>query len=296
MRKLLKWAGIVLGGLLALAVVVLAGMSISTQLRMNRTYDIQAEAVVIPTDAASIAVGKHWADIHCTNCHTADLGGGSFFEEAALGYVDAPNLTSGAGGVGATNTDADWVRAIRHGVKADGKSVFIMPSNDFYYLSDADLGSIIAYVKTAPPVDRQIRPRTFTVMAKVLIAAGAFGNLLYAEDIQHDVRPPAPAVGVTAEYGEYMVKTHGCGACHGENLTGGKSGDPAAIPAPDITRSGRLPAYTEESFINTLRSGVRPEGAPLDPEQMPWQFMGKMLDDELKAIWLYLNSLPGAQQ
>jgi hypothetical protein len=120
--------------------------------------------------------------------------------------------------------------------------------------------------------------------------------LLYAETIQHDVRPPAPPVGISVEYGEYMVNAHGCRTCHGENLTGGKSGDPAAIPAPDLTASGRLPAYTEESFINTLRTGVRPEGAPMDPDQMPWQGFGNIPEDELKAIWLYINSLPGATQ
>lgn len=295
MKKLLKWVGIAVAGLIGLVLIVVVGMLLSTQYRLSRTYDIQAEAIVVPTDAASLARGELWADIHCKNCHSADMGGGPFFEDPALGYVDAPNLTAGKGGVGAQNTDADWVRAIRHGVKADGTSVFVMPSNDFYYLSEADLGSIIAYLKSIPPVDREIRKRGLSPMAKLLYAAGMFGDLLYAETIPHDIRPESPPVGVTVEYGEYMVNTHGCRACHGENLTGGKSADPAAIFAPDITPAGRLAVYDLESFKTTLHTGVRPEGVKLDPEQMPWEFFGKIPDEELDAIWMYLSSLLAAQ-
>ncbi len=180
MRRILKWIGIILGGLIGLLALAVIGMIVSTDMRFNRTHDVQPEAVAVSNDAASLARGQHWAEIHCQTCHGEDLGGGPFFEDPDLGYVDAPNLTSGRGGVGATNTDADWVRAIRHGVKHDGTSVFIMPSNDFYFLSDADLGGVIAYLKSVPPVDREIRPRNFSPMGKVLFALGAFGNLLYA--------------------------------------------------------------------------------------------------------------------
>lgn len=291
MKKILKWIGIVVGGLLALVVIALAVMYFSADFRFNKTYTIAAEPVVIPTDAASLAVGKHWAEIHCQTCHSEDLGGGPFFEDESLGYVDAPNLTAGKGGLGSTNTDADWVRAIRHGVKANGQSVFIMPSNDFYYLSDADLGSVIAYVKSAPPVDRDIRPRTFMPMAKVLYSLGAFGNLLYAETITHDVRPPAPPVGITLEYGEYLVNANGCRPCHGQALSGAQPSEPGAPLAPNLTPGGELIGWSEADFINTLRTGVTPSGRQLS-DSMPWKGLGKMTDDELKTVWLYLQSQP----
>ena len=66
-----------------------------------------------------------------------------------------PNLTAGAGGVGATNTDEDWVRAIRHGVGHDCRGLAIMPARFFYYLSDEDLGALYAYLKKSA-VDSKI--------------------------------------------------------------------------------------------------------------------------------------------
>lgn len=136
MKKVLKWIGIGLVVLVGLVVVIAGGMILSTNSRLNKSYShIQAEPLSIPTDAASLAIGQHWAEMQCQDCHGEDLGGGPFFEDPALGYVDAANLTSGTGGIGATYTDEDWVLAIRHGVKQDDTSVFIMPSNDYYYLT-----------------------------------------------------------------------------------------------------------------------------------------------------------------
>lgn len=291
MKKILKWIGIVVGGLVGLIVLALAGLYLSAESRFNKTYDITSEPVTIPTDAASLAVGKHLAEIQCEGCHTEDLGGGSFFEDPSLGYVDAPNLTAGKGGIGGTYTDADWIRAIRHGINHDGTSVFIMPSNDYYYFSDADLGGLIAYVKSVPPVDRETRPRSLAPFAKVLYSLGAFGNLLYAETIEHDVRPPAPPVGVTVDYGEYLGNANGCPSCHGPQLNGAQPSEPGAPFAPNLTPGGELIGWSEGDFINALRTGVTPSGHKMT-DAMPWEGLGKMTDDELKTVWLYLQSQP----
>jgi mono/diheme cytochrome c family protein len=292
MRNILKGIGVVGGALLALIVLVIVGMIVSTNSRFSKTYDIPVETISIPADAAGLAIGKHWVEMHCQECHHADLGGGEFFNDPQIGYVDSPNLTAGKGGVGAIYTDADWVRAIRHGVKHDGTSVFIMPSSDFYYLSDADLGGIIAYMKSAPPVDRKTRPPNLSAFGKVLYALGAFGNLLYAETIPHDApRPPAPPAGVTVEYGEYLVNAHGCRACHGAELSGAQPPEPGAPFAPNLTPGGELLGWDEADFMTTLRTGVTPTGEAL-ADSMPWQGLGKMTDDEMKAVWLYLQSLP----
>lgn len=293
MKTILKWVGIGLGGVIVLLLLAVGGMMLSTDSRFNRTYAIEAETIPIPTDAASLAVGKHWAEMHCQNCHGPDLGGGPFFEDEQIGYADATNLTAGKGGIGATMTDADWVRAIRHGVRHDGTSVFIMPSNDFYYLSDADLGSIIAYVKSVPAVNREIRPRTFTPFAKVLYAVGAFGNLLYAETIPHDAsRPAAPTAAVNIDYGQYLVNAHGCRSCHGEQLNGNQPTQPGAPFAHNLTPGGELIGWSEADFFTALREGKTPSGRAIDGNYMPWNGLGKMTDDELKAVWLYLQSLP----
>jgi mono/diheme cytochrome c family protein len=291
MKKVLKWIGIVVGGLLVVALLVVGGMILSVNSRLNKTYSPQAEPLAIPTDEAALAIGRHYAEIHCQACHGPDLGGGPFFEDPSIGVVDAPNLTTGQGSVTAAYTDADWVLALRHGVRHDGKSVFIMPSNDFYFLSDADLGGVIAYMKTVPPVDREIRPRSLTAMAKILYAAGAFGDLLYAETIPHTVRPAVPPVGVTAEYGDYLANAHGCRSCHGQALSGQASAEPGAPPAPNLTMGGELGGWTEADFAATLRTGVTPTGYELS-EFMPWKGLGKLTDDEISALWLFLQNQP----
>ena len=53
-----------------------------------------------------------------------------------------------------------------------------------------------------------------------------------------------------------------------------------------------LIAWTDADFIQTLRTGVALSGHPLNPKFMPWPYKGRMTDDELKAIFLYLQSLP----
>jgi hypothetical protein len=74
-------------------------------------------------------------------------------------------------------------------------------------------------------------------------------------------RPAAPPAGPTAAYGAYLAQTGGCVGCHGPGLSG-----------------GRMP-------------GARPNGSELDPF-MPWRAAGQMTDDEIRALWLDLQSVP----
>ena len=292
MNKVLKWIGFVVGALLLLLVLALGGMILSTNLKMNKTYNITPEAVTIPTDAASVEYGHRLVISLCVGCHHDNLAGGSFFEDPMIGYIDSANLTSGNGGKGAFYTDSDWVNAIRHGVREDGKSVFIMPADDFYYMNDTDLGAIIAYLKTIPSVDNQPRPRGFKPFGKILYGLGAFGNQLKASAIvDHSVRPYMPPVGVTAEYGGYLVQVSGCRTCHGQELAGGKSPAPNDPPAPNLTPGGELIVWKASDLINTFRTGVTPSGHKL-LDAMPWNEFQNRTDDEITAIFLYLQSLP----
>jgi hypothetical protein len=43
--------------------------------------------------------------------------------------------------------------------------------------------------------------------------------------------------------------------------------------------------------MTTLRTGVKPDGQQIN-KFMPWNWKGQMTDDELKAVWAYLKSLP----
>ena len=292
MRKVLKWTGIVLGALVALIIIAAGIMYASSSLRLAKHYDIQPEAIAIPSDAASIQRGKHLTDIICLDCHGPDLSGTTFFSDPTVGVINTANLTPGAGGIGATFQDADWVRAIRHGVNNQGRALVGMPSDAFYHLSDADLGSLIAYLKTLPPVDKTLAPSSFTPVARILVAAGAFGPILSAETIPHTAsRPATPSAGKTAEYGSYLVEFLHCWGCHGKQLSGAKSPVPGSPLAPNLTPGGELGFWKEADFVKVLRTGVTPSGRTLSTF-MPWKTYGHMSDEELGAIWLYLTNLP----
>ena len=137
LRKILKWTSIVLGSLVGLLVLTIVALYIIGGAMWNRSrwnYDVPVEAITIPTDQASIARGEHIATIRmCRHCHTDTLSG-QFATVPGLVTLSIPNLTSGAGGVGDTNTDEDWVRAIRHGIGHDGRGLALMPSGGFLLL------------------------------------------------------------------------------------------------------------------------------------------------------------------
>ena len=131
-RKILKWIGIILGsliGLLVLAFVVLYVMGTVQWNKLRGQYEVPVETITVPTDEASIARGEHIATIrYCRSCHTQTLSG-QHVTAPGLMSLAIPNLTAGTGGVGATNTDEDWVSAIRHGVGHDGRG--LVPSRQY---------------------------------------------------------------------------------------------------------------------------------------------------------------------
>jgi len=54
-----------------------------------------------------------------------------------------------------------------------------------------------------------------------------------------------------------------------------------------------LGAWTEENFINTMRKGKhlgQDGGRPILPP-MPWYYLAKMTDEDLKSVFAYLKSL-----
>jgi mono/diheme cytochrome c family protein len=297
MKSVFKWLGIVLVSLVGLILVAGVVMFLIGNARLNKTYDIPPSNITVPTDAASIEFGKHRAETLCEGCHGADLSGkNNWFSAPPLGTIDSVNLTSGAGGIGGTFSTEDYVRAIRHGIGRDNKPLFMTAVVSTAHLSDQDLGAIIAYLKTIPPVDHKTNGKHFTPLAKILFGAGMLGKLP-AESVNHDVHVTAPARGVTADYGKYLVDTNDCRICHGPNLNGGPFPDPTIkIITPNITPGGEPGFWTEEQFINTIRTGKTPGGHDLNPDHMPWKDYRNFQDNELKAIWAYLQSLPKLSQ
>jgi len=297
MKKVFKWIGIVLGLLVGLIVVAGVVLNLMGNARLNKKYDFPASNIAIPTDAASIEYGKHRAETLCEGCHGPDLSGIEKFNAGPLGTVDSANLTSGNGGVGQEyKTDQDYVNAIRHGIDPEGLPIFMPAVASTSHLSDEDLGAIIAYVKSVPPVDHKTKGHQFKPLAKILLAAGKLGKLP-VEAVSHDIHVTAPARGVSVEYGGYLVETNDCHVCHGPQLNGGPFPDPTiTLISPNLTPGGEVGLWTEEQFINTLRTGTTPGGHQLDAKHMPWDVYKLMTDDELKAIFMYLHSIPKLDQ
>jgi mono/diheme cytochrome c family protein len=297
MKKVLKWSGIVVGSLVGILLVAGTAMYFVGESRLNKTYEFAPSNLTIPTDEESIERGKHRVEALCAGCHGADLSGiTDWFNAPPIGVIDSANLTTGEGGFGRDATDEDYVRAIRHGVDAEGKPIFMPAVVSTAYLSDQDLGAIIAYLKALPPVDHVTREKRFTPLGKIMFAAGVLPELP-AETVSHEIHVDAPPAAATVEYGEYLVNTHDCRLCHGQELNGGPFPDPTITKiSPNITPGGELAFWTDEQFINTIRTGTTPGGHPLDPNFMPWDFYRNFYDDELKAIWMYLQTLPKLPQ
>jgi len=297
MKKVLKWIAIVLGVFLVLVIIGASAAYLSARSRINRVYEIQPESVNIPTDSEAIEHGKQMASFMCLGCHGENLGGTAFFDDPTLGYIPASNLTTGSGGVGGEYSDSDWVRAIRHGVGSDGKPLLIMPSKGLYYLSDNDLGAIIAYLKSVPPVDNELGEYSLKPLSHLLAAAGMFGEFMSAESIDHaGPRPAAPEVGINASYGEYLVNISDCKTCHGEDLAGSQSPEPGAPFAPNLSPGGIFSVYKSDAdLISFMHTGITPYAYEVDGKSMPWKSYSTMTDEQLSAAYAFLSSLPAVE-
>ena len=297
MKKVFKWIGIVLGALVGLVLVAGAVLYFIGNAKFNKTYEFPSSNITAPTDEESIAYGKHRSETLCQGCHGEDLSGiVNWFDAPPLGTIDSANLTSGDGGAGQEFTsDQDYVNAIRHGIGPDGKPIFMPAVYSTSYLSDEDLGAIIAYVKSVPPVDRKTNGHQFKPLAKIMLAMGMLPPLP-VEVVSHEIYITAPERAVSVEYGGYLVDTNDCRVCHGQELNGAQFPDPTVdLITPNLTPGGEVGFWTEEQFIETIRTGVAPSGHQLS-DHKPWKDHRHMTDDELKAIFMYLQSLPKLQQ
>jgi hypothetical protein len=271
MKKIMKWSGIVLGGLIGL--IVLTGVVLYPigMEKLNRSYPgIPVESIRIPTTADAVARGQHLATIWaCTRCHGENLGGTLMTNDPIegsipiLGSIPATNLTSGKGGIGQSYTDADWIRAIRHGVKPNNQVEVFM--YDYSILGDRDLGDLIAYLKQVPPVNGNSSTVDYGPIVPIVPAVGMFTPA--AEQMDHSApRPVEPLPGVTKEYGQYLSAI--CAGCHGASISNG------------------LKSWKQEDFIRTFQTGVLPNGRQFGPT-MSSKTISEMSDAELAALWLY---------
>ncbi len=295
MRKAIKKAGKWLGyGLLVLLGAALSAYSyawLNVQGRLNRVYPTHTPGIPIPSDSASITRGEHLFVVHaCRDCHGTKGEGSVVVEHPLAGRLVARNLTRGKGGLPADWNNGDWLRTLKHGVNREGKPLLLMPAHETTKIADEELGDIIAYCKSLPPVDKS---QPSQQLGPLLVAVVGLTEPVFfpAEKMDHAVMPVARMQPeATAAYGAYL--TINCTACHREDFRGGPLPGPGMPTVPNITAEGRVGRWTEEEFMRTLRTGITPEGHRLDSTQMPWTRTRDFSDTELKAVRAHLLSLP----
>jgi len=268
-------AGVVI--LALLAVVVLYGAS---EYLLRKTYDVVLEPIVVPAGAASIAEGRRLATIRGCNdgCHGKDVSGGEFFAGPWFyGGMVAPDLTR----VAATHSDAELARVIRHGVRKNGRSTFGMPSSMFFHLTDADLGVIIAFLRSLPLGSGPETALRFGPLARLELLQNP--QFAYAAEIARD----APWVAESELRGElghgrYLAVTV-CTECHGMELRGDYSGS-----TPDLVVVG---SYTPEDFARLMRDGVAIGGRelPMMSDVARVRF-SQFRDSEVRALYDFLSA------
>lgn len=244
----------------------------------------------------AVSRGKHLLQSFygCAECHGADFGGGVMVDEPnTVGRLLGPNLTLGTGSRTLEYSAADWDRMVRHGVKPNGTGS-PMPSKDFFAMSDRELSDVVSYIRSLPPVNKQVAPVALGPVGKMLVA---MDRIVLSADmhptnhvIEHAALPPTAVADAT--FGKHLAQT--CTGCHGVDLTGGpiNGGPPEWPPARNLTQAG-LVGWTYDDFVRALKEGKSKNGVALrEPMANMGKFASNMTETELRALWAYIKELP----
>jgi mono/diheme cytochrome c family protein len=318
LRKILIYGG-------AILLVALVGIYFYIQSSASKTYDWAMPDLKASTDSAVIARGKYLAlgPAHCNSCHIGSfedleaaekgvevpLKGGMKFPMGPLGTLYTRNLTPDAKtGIG-QYSDGQLFRMMRHGIRPNGEASIplLMP---FWKMADEDLIAIVSYLRSTAPVANPVPEPDWSLMGKAIkVMSSTFQPIANPE-----APVKAPPMAPTIERGEYLAKyVTNCVGCHtnrdlmtyeaiGPEFAGGMEFEPwkelhvhlKADPdlwtrTPNITpdAGGVLVKYkTKEEFIQRFRTGRIIATSPMD-----WGPFSRMSDEDLTALWMYLNSL-----
>lgn len=238
----------------------------------------------------------------CGNCHTPQgpdgpdesrhLAGGNPLAERGM-YAVPPNITPDPEtGIGAW-TDAGIIRAIREGVRPDGRVLGPpMPFGQYRNIADSDMAAIVAYLRTVKPVFNTTEPSR------------------YEFPLPESWGPPVGAVpepdrSDKVAWGAYLAGPLGhCMECHStpdargipdlENALGAGGllfeGPWGASAARNITPTG-LSGRSDGEIKQIIATGVRADGSRLLPP-MGFSYYAHLTDEDLDAIVAYLRALP----
>ncbi|MFL5296174.1 MAG: c-type cytochrome [Phenylobacterium sp.] len=264
--------------MLALPVLAAAGFGTWVYLNsegvLHHRYALPP-AARLPHEPVDVERGAHLAAIYgCTDCHGDDLRGRPFPHPDPFTAVNSANLTLRA----KTYSDADFARVIRQGITPQGWSVEFMPSNAFVRMTDPEVASIVAYIRSLPVGGSETPAWRPGFKGRWQLATGKFppGLLLMA-----DARKPPRDLGAATEPGRHLAAV-ACAECHGSDLTGQKG---AAQP-PDLAIAG---AYDPADFHRLLKTGIAAGGRQVGMmSAVARKRFSRFSDEEVEAIRLYL--------
>ncbi|HEX3551074.1 MAG TPA: cytochrome c [Candidatus Elarobacter sp.] len=247
--------------------------------------DVAGRAGVAPPAAlASLARGAYLYQrgARCAACHAADLGGAFVIRDPLVATLWGPNLTRGVRAVGVRYRDADFERAIRRGLRPSGQRLLAMPSWDYARMSDADVASLIAYIRAAKPVVRDPPSFTLGVLGRLQLVSGilAFDSDHIADVPSEGALPPGLAVARVA----------GCLRCHAAD------GMPAPPPLPPERRGAALrdlPRLGFAALAVAVRDGRAPNGTAIAEHAAP-ALPGSLDAPDVAALCAYLDRTFGS--
>lgn len=280
MSRPLRWLGYTAGAVAAILLVAAAAVWLLSERILHKRRDVPVARIPVSADSATLARGNHLiAILGCSGCHGKALQGKVLFDGPNIARLTAPNLTTAI----TRYSDDSLALVIRDGVNAEGRGVLAMPSSVFYNLSDADIGALIAALRSRPRAasDSLLPPNAYRALGRLGLVVGQFQS--EADRIDRGI----PRIGERGDTssrgrGEYLAKTT-CIECHGTDLRGDTL-------APSLAGAY---GYTLDDLIRLARTA-----APREPKTLGMMAavardrLSHMRDSELADLHAYLQSLP----
>jgi mono/diheme cytochrome c family protein len=271
MNPVLRWAFATAGAIAAFAAIIPLYVYVASEAAIQRRYPLSAiEEPAAPT-AKDVARGMHLAAIAgCGDCHGADFEGRLM--TAGPLPVWSSNLRLSAHGM----TDGEFERALRRGIARDAMSLWGMPSEDFTYMSEADVAALLAFLRNlgsaGHPRPRPVwnrEARLELLDGRIIPAVLAVGDSASSLDL-----------GPRFDGGRYLARIS-CSECHGTDLEG-------AGHAPNLDILSR---YTRAAFFDLLRRGVGARHRPVPVmKRLAAVRFHVFADYEIMALYDYLDA------
>lgn len=276
MLRVFRWAGLGLAGLAVVVMGVALGGFAASEVMIRRSFPKPAVVIKASTGEGAVVRGRRVAMLNgCHDCHGADFAGKMFHDEMPVFRGYGPNLTLAA----AEQTDVELDRAIRHGVAADGRSLWVMPSEAFAELTDAETADLLAYVRSFPRKGEETPRTQIGPVGRIGVLIGKFKSAPQA--LRRDADLYRPDLGEEHAAGRDVARV--CTECHGKDLTGRPE-----LGVPDLEVAA---AYAPADFERLLRTGAPPTGRDLGlMSEVAKSRFHALNDSEISALHGYLQA------